>query len=89
MQSINIRFEEGKVNIVVDGGQFRNVEAFSLEYIREENSGLAASLKPEMATKNGRCLADFSMTAFRQKCNQNDSTVSASTFHFGFFPHDL
>ena len=34
MQSINIRFEEGKVNIVVDGGQFRNVEAFSLEYIK-------------------------------------------------------
>ena len=34
MQSINTRFEEGKVNIVVDGGQFRNVEAFSLEYIK-------------------------------------------------------
>ena len=34
MQSINIRFEEGKVNIVVDGGQFRNVGAFSLEYIK-------------------------------------------------------
>ena len=34
MQSINVRIEEGKVNIVVDGGQFRNVEAFSLEYIK-------------------------------------------------------
>ncbi len=34
MQSINVRFEGGKVNIVVDGGQFRNVEAFSLEYIK-------------------------------------------------------
>ena len=31
MQSINVRIEEGKVNIVVDGGLFRNVEAFSIE----------------------------------------------------------
>nr|DAW67945.1 MAG TPA: hypothetical protein [Caudoviricetes sp.] len=34
MQSINVRIEEGKVNIVVDGGLFRNVEAFSIEYVK-------------------------------------------------------
>ena len=34
MQSINVRIEEGKVNIVVDGGPFRNVEAFSIEYVK-------------------------------------------------------
>ena len=34
MQSINIRFENGKVNIIVDGALFRDVHSLSLDYIK-------------------------------------------------------
>ena len=34
MQSINIRFENGKVNIIVDGPLFRDVHSLSLDYIK-------------------------------------------------------
>ena len=32
MQSINIRFENGKVNIIVDGALFKDVHSLSLDY---------------------------------------------------------
>lgn len=34
MQSINIRFENGKVNIIVDGALFKDVHSLSLDYIK-------------------------------------------------------
>ena len=34
MQSINIRFENGKVNIIVDGELFKDVHSLSLDYIK-------------------------------------------------------
>lgn len=34
MQSINIRFENGKVNIIVDGALFRDVHSVSVDYIK-------------------------------------------------------
>lgn len=34
MQSINIRFENGKVNIIVDGALFKDVHSMSLDYIK-------------------------------------------------------
>mgnify|MGYP006986269609 FL=1 len=34
MQSINIRFENGKVNVVVDGALFKDVHSLSLDYIK-------------------------------------------------------
>lgn len=34
MQSINIRFENGKVNIIVDGALFKDVRSLSLDYIK-------------------------------------------------------
>lgn len=35
MQSINIRFENGKVNIIVDGALFKDVHSLSLDYIKD------------------------------------------------------
>ena len=34
MQSINIRFENGKVNIIVDGAIFKEVDSLNLDYIK-------------------------------------------------------
>lgn len=34
MQSINIRFENGKVNIIVDGAIFKDVHSLNLDYIK-------------------------------------------------------
>lgn len=34
MQSINIRMDNGKMNVIVDGTLFRDVHSFSLDYIR-------------------------------------------------------
>lgn len=34
MQSSNIRFENGKVNIIVDGALFKDVHSLSLDYIK-------------------------------------------------------
>lgn len=34
MQSISIRVDHGKINVVVDGAMFRDVYSFSLDYVR-------------------------------------------------------
>ena len=34
MQSINIRMENGKINVIVDGALFRDVHSLSLDYIK-------------------------------------------------------
>ena len=34
MQSINIRFENGKINVIVDGALFKDVHSLSLDYIQ-------------------------------------------------------
>lgn len=34
MQSINVRFESGKINVIVDGALFKDVHSLSLDYIR-------------------------------------------------------
>ena len=34
MQSINIRFEYGKINVIVDGALFKDVHSLSLDYIK-------------------------------------------------------
>lgn len=34
MQSINIRFENGKINVIVDGALFKDVHSLSLDYIK-------------------------------------------------------
>lgn len=34
MQSINIRIEDGRINVIVDGALFKDVHSFSLDYIK-------------------------------------------------------
>lgn len=34
MESINIRFEGNRVNVIVDGALFRDVHSLSLDYIK-------------------------------------------------------
>ena len=34
MESINIRFDHGKVNVIVDGALFKDVPSLSLDYIK-------------------------------------------------------
>ena len=34
MESINIRFDHGKVNVIVDGALFKDVHSLSLDYIK-------------------------------------------------------
>ena len=34
MKSINIRFENGKVNVIVDGALFQDVHSLNLDYIK-------------------------------------------------------
>lgn len=34
MESINIRFEGDRVNVIVDGALFRDVHSLSLDYIK-------------------------------------------------------
>lgn len=34
MQSINIRMENGKINVIVDGALFKDVHSLSLDYIK-------------------------------------------------------
>lgn len=34
MQSINIRIDNGKISVIVDGALFKDVHSFSLDYIK-------------------------------------------------------
>lgn len=34
MKSINVRIENGKVNVIVDGALFKDVHSLSLDYIK-------------------------------------------------------
>ena len=34
MRSINVRIENGKVNVIVDGALFKDVHSLSLDYIK-------------------------------------------------------